>query len=153
MSTKKKTHKGPRWKRMKRKPRLDHVKSTGWLAKYEGENMVKGYSKRFAVDLLCAIVELRMLGVSISKEREVEIRKTLQAREASIKHKKRVAAENEFYETYPDFDDNFAYIASYTPGGAPYGVTWEEIDEKPIETVECCELMNFTNLNREQQKG
>ncbi len=24
-------------------------------------------------------------------------------------------------------DSTFAYIAGYTPGGAPYGVTWEEV--------------------------
>jgi hypothetical protein len=26
-------------------------------------------------------------------------------------------------------DDHFAYIAGYTPGGAPYGITWEEQEE------------------------
>lgn len=26
----------------------------------------------------------------------------------------------------PFSDDNFAYIAGYTSGGAPYGITWEE---------------------------
>ena len=26
-----------------------------------------------------------------------------------------------------DMDGTFAYIAGYTPGGAPYGVTWEEV--------------------------
>jgi len=25
-----------------------------------------------------------------------------------------------------DQDENFAFIAGYTSGGAPYGVTWEE---------------------------
>ena len=25
-----------------------------------------------------------------------------------------------------DFDDTYAYIAGFTPGGAPYGVRWEE---------------------------
>lgn len=25
-------------------------------------------------------------------------------------------------------DDRFCYIAGYTSGGAPYGVTWEEMD-------------------------
>ncbi len=31
-------------------------------------------------------------------------------------------------------DETFAFIAGYTPGGAPYGVTWEEwerADEQP----------------------
>ncbi|MDQ2086148.1 hypothetical protein RBH29_06850 [Herbivorax sp. ANBcel31] len=25
-------------------------------------------------------------------------------------------------------DDRFYYIAGYTSGGAPYGITWEEMD-------------------------
>ena len=29
----------------------------------------------------------------------------------------------------PENDDHFAYIAGYTSGGAPYGITWEEQDE------------------------
>lgn len=28
----------------------------------------------------------------------------------------------------PESDEHFAYIAGYTAGGAPYGVTWEEMD-------------------------
>lgn len=27
----------------------------------------------------------------------------------------------------PDSDEHFAYIAGYTGGGAPYGVTWDEM--------------------------
>ena len=29
----------------------------------------------------------------------------------------------------PESDYHFAYIAGYTPGGAPYGITWEEQEE------------------------
>lgn len=29
----------------------------------------------------------------------------------------------------PESDDRFAYIAGYTSGGAPYGITWEEQEE------------------------
>ena len=29
----------------------------------------------------------------------------------------------------PESDENFAYIAGYTSGGAPYGITWEEQEE------------------------
>ncbi|MDU0458959.1 MAG: hypothetical protein RW306_09545 [Geobacteraceae bacterium] len=29
----------------------------------------------------------------------------------------------------PESDDCFAFIAGYTPGGAPYGITWEEQEE------------------------
>jgi hypothetical protein len=30
-------------------------------------------------------------------------------------------------------DGTFYYIAGYTSGGAPYGVTWEEMGLKPYE--------------------
>lgn len=33
-------------------------------------------------------------------------------------------------------DDRFFFIAGYTSGGAPYGVTWEEMDLKPWEDLE-----------------
>jgi hypothetical protein len=29
----------------------------------------------------------------------------------------------------PDSDEHIAYIAGYTEGGVPYGVTWEEMEE------------------------
>ena len=32
-------------------------------------------------------------------------------------------------EQLPPYDANFAYIAGYTEGGAPYGVKWEEQEE------------------------
>lgn len=28
----------------------------------------------------------------------------------------------------PDSDEHFAYIAGYTEGGSPYGLTWEEME-------------------------
>lgn len=33
-------------------------------------------------------------------------------------------------------DDTFFYIAGYTSGGAPYGVTWEEMGLEPWENME-----------------
>ena len=30
-------------------------------------------------------------------------------------------------------DDRFYYIAGHTSGGAPYGVTWEEMGMEPYE--------------------
>ena len=33
-------------------------------------------------------------------------------------------------------DDRFFFIAGYTSGGAPYGVTWEEMGLEPWETLE-----------------
>ena len=36
----------------------------------------------------------------------------------------------------PEQDDRFFYIAGYTSGGAPYGVTWEEMGLEPWEELE-----------------
>ncbi|MDP6356267.1 MAG: hypothetical protein QF473_14245 [Planctomycetota bacterium] len=34
-------------------------------------------------------------------------------------------------ESYVESDDYFAYIVGYTPGGAPFGITWEEVEADP----------------------
>ena len=43
--------------------------------------------------------------------------------------KKQVKNEAVHVDPYPDMDGEFAYIAGYTPGGAPYGVRWEDVGE------------------------
>lgn len=58
----------PRRKRMNRQGRLQHVRATNWIDKYNGKNLVKGYSKWFGVDRLCAVSELEMLGQKISEK-------------------------------------------------------------------------------------
>lgn len=30
---------------------------------------------------------------------------------------------------YEDCDDNFAFIAGYTPGGLPFGIKWDEVED------------------------
>ena len=55
---------------------------------------------------------------------------------ARKKKKKRVKNEVVHINPYPDMDGDFAYIAGYTPGGAPYGVRWEDVgidSELPLE--------------------
>ena len=42
----------------------------------------------------------------------------------------------EFYDCFPDANDQFYYIAGYTSGGIPYGVTWEEMGLRPWELPE-----------------
>ena len=44
------------------------------------------------------------------------------------KKKRKQKRQEELYtDPYLDMDDTFSYIAGYTSGGAPYGVTWEEV--------------------------
>jgi hypothetical protein len=81
--------------------------------------------------LLCAVIELRALGVSISAAREAEIKATVEGRDLAKKRRKQEAAQAKWEDVYADSDGTFAYIAGYTKAGFPYGVTWEELGEEP----------------------
>lgn len=50
----------------------------------------------------------------------------------SKRKKKKEVFEDNLFES----DDTFAFIAGYTSGGAPYGVTWEEMEEIGRKDVE-----------------
>ena len=43
------------------------------------------------------------------------------------KCKKKRDAAVVYEDLYSDMDGTFAFIAGYTSGGAPYGVTWEQV--------------------------
>lgn len=112
---------------MKRESRLQSARA--WIAKYEGKNIVKGYSKWYGVDLLCAINELRMLGIQVDEEREKQIRATLLGRSRARQRKKPLQQQG-IEQLDPDSDETFAFIAGHTSGGLPYGTTWEEISQE-----------------------
>lgn len=56
----------PRSKRMNRSRRLRSASS--WLKEYNGNNILRGYCKHFAVDRRCAAIELRQLTVTIDEQ-------------------------------------------------------------------------------------
>ncbi|MDZ7759551.1 MAG: hypothetical protein U5L00_04775 [Desulfovermiculus sp.] len=111
---------------MNRQARLQHARSTNWLATYRGKDVIKGYCKWFAVDPICALTELRMLGSKISEEKEAEIRKTFEDKTLARRRQKEAAAQKEQETLCIDSDDTFAFIAGYTSGGAVYGIEWED---------------------------
>jgi len=121
---KKKATKCPRRLRMKREGRLQSAKATNWVGKFQGKHIVRAYRKWFGVDLLCAIAELRMLGVEVSPEYEDQARRTVEQQSRAKKRKSEIA-EAPFDDM--DCDETFAYIAGTTSGGMPYGVTWEDL--------------------------
>lgn len=82
------------------------------------------------VDLLTAISELRMLGVPIENAREAEIRVLIESRTETRRRHREALAQKKIDELHSGSDDTFAYIAGYTAGGIPYGVTWKELDAK-----------------------
>ena len=97
----------PRRKRLKRKSRLNSARS--WINVYNGKNIIKGYSKWFGVDLRCAITELRMIGIEISKEYEENVRQSIKdrtQRKKELKEKKHEISLQE--DTYVlDYTESF----------------------------------------------
>ncbi|MGB9620667.1 MAG: hypothetical protein ACPL7K_09665, partial [Armatimonadota bacterium] len=105
-----------------RKQRLQAASE--WIKNYAGKDIVRGYRRHFRVDRLCALIEPKACGVPISDERIESARRDLERLDTQRVERKTLRA----LEFGPDQDDNFAYIVGYTSGGAPYGVTWEELD-------------------------
>jgi len=118
-----KNNRTPRRKRMQRSARLQSAKH--WIPAYSGENIVKGYKQCFAVDLLCAIKELRMLGVKLDEQYVLQ---ALQGHKNTIadRQKKKAAKKQELDDFLSDSDEHFYFIAGYTSSGCPYGITWKE---------------------------
>ena len=110
-----------------RKHRINSARE--WVKTYSGNYIVKSYSKKYAVDKVCAINELRFIGVEISQEYEIQIRRSIE----DLKKQKQLRKEKREQElnSISDFgsDENFAFIAGYTSGGFPYGITYEEMGE------------------------
>ena len=120
MARKKKTVAGPRLHRLKRPARLDSARA--WLPKYEGKKIVRSYRKRYGVDLLCAIAELKMLNVPLDPTYVYRVRTTVNNEIKRRAAQKKTLSTDNFTET----DSTFSYIVGYTEGGAAYGLTWEE---------------------------
>ncbi|MEN7982697.1 MAG: hypothetical protein ABFQ65_04590 [Nanoarchaeota archaeon] len=103
---------------------------------YPGKHIVKGYSKQFGVDKLCAVKELRLLEIEISEEYENQLRQTIEA----LKRQKQLRKDKKEQElkslTEFDSDENFDFIAGYTSGGFPYGITHEEMEEIEKNDIE-----------------
>ncbi|EOD00236.1 hypothetical protein [Caldisalinibacter kiritimatiensis] len=120
----------PRRKRYNRKQRLPVAKK--WIPTYKGKNLVKGYSKWFGVDKVCAITELELLGHEIDSKYKEQIFK--QHKFKSEDGQKKNNEEREELEFWPDSD--FYFITAYTSGGTPYGITWEEYERDIKEETE-----------------
>ena len=117
-----------------REKRLRRAKR--WIEQYTGEHIVKAYKKRFGVDQLCAMAELKMLGVDLDPGYVERATEAEMIRRAQLQEKKREREEQEWLDKHADQNDQFFYIAGYTSGGAPYGVTWEEMGLEPWEEPE-----------------
>ena len=112
---------------MNRAARLQSAKH--WLPTSTGRDVVKGYRKWYGVSSVCAIIELRQLGIEVDEKRLVEAKRTEESKALERIRKKQQRAEKRAAEDalLVESDENFAYIAGYTEWGFPYGVAWEEV--------------------------
>lgn len=119
----------PRRKSLTKQGRLDSAKD--WITKYDGQNLVSGYAKWFGVDKICAINELKVFGVIIPESLENHI---IERHKRKIEQRRTAKDKIEVLDiTVNDSDDNFAFIAGYTSGGFPYGLTHEELENAELD--------------------
>lgn len=108
-----------------------------WFSAYEGtgDHIVHAYREKFKVDVTTALNDLGEIGALTP----AQLAQKRQAEETRLKYLWRERAEKDlqsFYDRFPDSDDQFFFIAGYTSGDAPYGVTWEEMGLDPWEMPE-----------------
>ena len=122
----------PRHKRLKRKSRLQAA--ICWIPKYDGKNLVKGYSKHFAVDKLCAVKELTLLGYKINDEYVEQLKCSMEMQIRINRKRKELREEELRINTYGDPEDIF----------------WEYFQEESYDNQEAndngdwCEEMPFS---------
>ena len=102
---KKKNSSIPRHKILKKESRLQAA--ICWIPKYDGENLVKGYSKHFAVDKLCAVKELTLLGYKINDEYIEQLKCNVEAQIRINRKRKELREEELRINTYGDSEDIF----------------------------------------------
>ena len=105
-------------------------KARQWVLTYEGTHIVRAYRKRFKLDPACALRDMEEIG-ALSPEKLAAMK---QAEALRLEQRRREREEKErlrFEELFPYSDDRFVFIAGYTSGGAPYGLTWEEMGLSP----------------------
>ena len=114
------------------------AKAEKWVSEYDGTpyggDIIKAYRKKFAVDCMKAVAELQMLGEQIDREKVAvkayqDIQRAKKAKRKRLREQKRMQKDIPVF--HEDQDETFYYIAGYTSGGAPYGVTWEEMGISP----------------------
>ena len=127
----------PKWAKQKNKAarRAARIRTARqWFPTYTGTHLVHAYRQKFKVDVTTAINDLVEIG-ALTQEQAEEKRRAEQARQEHLRREREAKAQKSVYDRFPDSDDRFFYIAGYTSGGAPYGVTWEEMGLSPWESI------------------
>lgn len=108
------------------------IKGKQWVLQYDGQHIVKAYRKRFGVDRMTAINDLGSLGV-FDNDKLMLMRQQERNRLDLLRRQREERKAKEWQEAHKDQNDQFYYIAGYTSGGAPYGLTWVEMGLEPWE--------------------
>ena len=98
------------------------------------EKREKGYEERILRDIQSGITLETLMSKGHKKTPE-EAAVMKQKKQQKRAKRKKEARDNLTKEEILQ-DDRFFFIAGYTSGGAPYGVTWEEMGLKPWEYLE-----------------
>jgi len=114
----------------KRQSRL--TRAQAWLPLYKGAHIVRAYRKKFNVDAVCAVRELQEIGYEFKPGYVENLLKSEMTRREQLGQKKETEKLSKKYHN-EEQDDTFYYIAGYTSGGAPYGITWAEMGLKPYK--------------------
>jgi len=103
---------------VKREVRLRKAKQ--WLTIYNGtpKKIASHYRKRFHVDILTALQDLQAIGVEFTQEYLDAVKKSEEGRIHQL-HLQKEAKQLWDLDFYDDPDNDFAFIAGYTSGGAP----------------------------------
>jgi hypothetical protein len=123
---------------MKREARLQSAKT--WIHTYTGNNLVRGYSNWYKVDLLCAAHELSMLGIKVRPAYVEALKRDAERRRLEGEARSRAKRDQEITEATPsgfafgiNWDEQwelekqkYYYIAGEGSDGEPFGVTWGE---------------------------
>ena len=113
----------PRHKRLTRQGRLQAAIT--WLRSYPGKNIARGYRKHFGVDSLCAIRELRLLGVAIDPAYERAVLAASRARNKKRKREEKFLVSEETFYGFARFGINIVDAESLT------GVDFSDFDATP----------------------
>ncbi|XBX04474.1 hypothetical protein QMP26_28970 [Enterocloster clostridioformis] len=129
-------------------------KARQWILTYNGtpKHMAKHYKKRFHVDITTAVHDLQEIGVVFTQEYLDAVKRSEEERirQKRLEKERKVQQEQDFL--YEDSDDVYAFIAGYTGGGVPYGITWEELGLEPYASYE--ELMEaYDRMDRQREDG
>ena len=101
----------------------------------KGDALIKGYKRKYKTTRVQAMKELQKMGYVFPQEivdRQYQIEEMIkhQKTQKKRKRKQKKVDGSIFHE---DQDEHFYYIAGHTSGGAPYGVSWDEVGLSPFD--------------------